>query len=876
MGAKDAVINRIFSETAARFAQKTALQIKRGDFWQRFSYRDVEEASQKVAAYLIREGFKSGDAAALISENCPEWAVVYLGITRAGLVCVPLDPQLSLSEISNLVTDSKAKIIFCSRELLTGKLRDACAGISLRCFMLEEMESVLRSLTTEGISWPRVSAEDTASLIYTSGTTAKPKGVLLSHGNFSSNFSSIRKADLCSESDTFLLILPLYHSYAFMASLLVPLLTGATVTFCPSLKPQDINAAIKETGVTILIGVPRFFQMLYKRISERVGQAPLILRPLITPFMRLSLRRLMGGLRLSVCGGARLEPKIGRGLLDFGLKVVEGYGLTEASPVVSLNHPEKIKFGSAGRPLPDVFVKIDHPDSAGAGRILVKGPNVMSGYHNNAQLTKETIKDGWLYTSDIGHIDKEGYLFLTGRQEEILVLSSGKNIYPEELEEYYGQSPYIKELCILLRQDTVFRQSRDLLYAVVVPDFEYFSRQREANLRERIRWDLDTLGRKLPPYKRIMGIILTKKELARTALHKIKRFTVMQEYLRKGEPEIKEEAKASTEEERRILEGETAAKIFDYIAKETARPVRLDSHLEIDLGIDSLARVEMGAGLEALLGIGIPDEMLYSVSTVKDVVIGLQELLKERGGLVLGKNAARDWQEILSEPPPGPVLGKIKLRFGLSERMLTLLFKSAIFSFLFRLCWSLRAQGRENLPEQGPYLICPNHASYLDGLFVFTSLPFKIAMSTYFLGYQRIFEHPLFVWANKICRLISVDASSRLAEAMRAVSFCLSKGKIVCIFPEGMRSIDSEVNDFKKGAGILMKELDIPAIPVYISGSHYSWPRGSRVPRPYPVRVIFGKPLRWRQLGNTYDEIAEGLRQEAMKLAVKKVKKSRK
>jgi long-chain acyl-CoA synthetase len=528
--------------------------------------------------------------------------------------------------------------------------------------------------------------------------------------------------------------------------------------------------------------------------------------------------------------------------------------------------------------LPDVQVKIFNPDKDGLGQVLIKGPNVMQGYFRNPQLTSQVIKDGWLYTSDLGFIDKEGYLILVGREDEIIVLSSGKNIYPDELEEYYLQSPYIKEMCVILKQEKSFGHIKDSLFAVIVPNLEYFMQQREANIREKIRWTLETFGRNIPSYKHIMGFTLTKEELPRTPLRKIKRFAVTEKYLRERPAEIKEEKRVLTDEDRAILKKDIARRIMDYISRGVGNPVDLDSHLEIDLGIDSLTRVELGLGLEALLKIKIPDELLYSVATVKDVILNIEGLMSGAPAVAEAREALKkSWNQILRESPLPPILKKIKLDFGPLENSLERLFKY-IFVFIFRFFWLLRIEGKDNLPGQGPYLICPNHASFLDGLFIFCCLPFKIAMNTYFLGYQKIFEHPLLGWINKDARFLSVDTSVHLIEAMQAVSFVLWRRKIACIFPEGIRSIDANIKEFKKGVGILIKELDIPVVPVYIRGSHQSWPRGTRLPRFYPVKVIFGKAVTLKELINgarqrseaspdSYESIARQLREEVLKLA---------
>ncbi|MDI6758762.1 MAG: AMP-binding protein, partial [Candidatus Omnitrophota bacterium] len=689
-----------------------------------------------------------------------------------------------------------------------------------------------------------------------------PKGVMLTHKNICSNFMSIQKMNFCRSSDNFLSILPLHHSYSFMVTLFVPLFLGAKITYCSSFKTGELAQIIKEASVTILTGVPQLFSLLHKAIFERIKKIPSVLRPLVLPFIRIKLHWEFGSLRFLISGGARLEPKIAKGLTGLGLKLIEGYGLTETSPVVTINPLKKIKFGSVGKPLPDVEIKILNPDKKGVGEVLIKGANVMEGYFRHPELTSEAVKDGWLYSKDLGYINKEGYLYLVGRGKEVIVLASGKNIYPEELEEYYLKSPYIKEICTTHRQERIFGYLKDSLFAVIVPDLEYFDQKKELNIYGKIRWELETLGKKLAPYQHIMGFILTREKLPRTTLKKIKRFAVRQRYL--PEEPAKAEAIVLTDEDKKILEKKIAQKIIHYITKEVNRPVNLASHLEIDLGIDSLTRVELGLGLEAIFKIKIPDELLYKASTVKDVIIKLEELI-EGTKPEAQKTKQRTWNEILKEAPQEEITRKIKIDFGLYESVVTWLIKN-IFLFIFRLFWFLRVRGSENLPKKGPYLICPNHASYLDGLFIFLNLPFKNSLNTYFLGYQPIFNHPLLIWANKICRLIPIDIDSHLTTNMQAVSSVLSHKKIVCVFPEGMRSIDKEVKEFKKGAGILLKELGIPVIPVYIQGSHYSWPRGSKFPRLHPIKVIFGQPLYAKQLGDDYETITKRLREEVLKL----------
>jgi len=888
MNEENLIIHKIFSSTVSKSPDKVALQIKKDNQWRIFTYRESEGLSQKVAAFLIKEGLKKADFVALILENRPEWPIIYLGLMYAGLTCVPLDPQLTQTELKNLIIDSSAKVIFCSYDIFTKKISQDIQAQLTKIIVLDAPDSKeqnfinfshIEGVLPDKINFPVVMPEDVASLIYTSGTTAKAKGVLLTHKNICSNFRSIEKSNICLSSDNMLSILPLYHTYAFMVNLIVPLFLGGTVTHSPpNFKPQELSSIIKEANVTVLVGVPQLFSLLHKAIFDKLNEIPAFLLPFIIPFIRRRLHcRLGRSLRLMVSGGASLQPKIGCDFFRLGFKLIEGYGLTETSPVVTLNPPEKIKFGSVGKPIPDVQITILDPDKSGMGEVLIKGPNVMLGYFKQPEITAQVIKDSWFYSGDLGYIDKDGYLFLSGRKKDVIVLSSGKNIYPDELQDYYRKSPYIKEICILPKKEERFGRLTESLYAVVVPDLEYFHQTKVKDILGKIRWELENLAKDAPSYKHIMGFTLTKEELPHTALKKIKRYEVEQKYLEGGIPESGIKEGIYLEEDFKILNKDITQKIINYISVQLNKPVYLDSHLEIDLGIDSLSRVELGLGIESLLSLKIPDEVLYNVSTVKEVIIKILEIIdKAQPAIEESKKAQKTWNQILSEQPQEITFKGIRTESSFLDKLFIWLFKN-IFLFIFRVCWLLRIEARGHLSQEGPYLICPNHASFLDGLVVFSSLPLKCLMNTFFLGYSAILEHPLLSWAIKSARIIPIDPDTNLTEAMQKISFILKHNKIICIFPEGKRSIDGSIQEFKKGVGILIKELNVPAIPVYIKGSHQSWPRGSLLPRLHPLKIIFGQPFLWKESMkkeagtapiDEYEAISQGLREKLIKLSL--------
>jgi len=854
---KEFVIHKKFIQICQRYPDNIALQMRN----RKYTYRDTHNFVQKIGKFLLEEmGEKI--PVAIILENSPFWVFTYLGIMFSGNICVPIDPQLSLKEIENILDDSGAKLIFTSQQILNS-FKEPIKPIAKIVILDRDLPQIESISVPEDFKFPEVKEKDIASILYTSGTTARPKGVVLTHFNFCSNFYSIEKLNLVSEKDNLISILPLHHAYPFMVNLITPLFSGATVTFAESLKSEELIKVIKETDVTMFVGVPQVFSLIHKGISEKLKSIPPSLRYFLRPFLNRKIRERFGkNLRFFVSGGARLDPKIGKDLHKFGFNIIEGYGLTETSPVVTLNPPKRPKFGSVGRPLPDVQIRITKPDSKGIGEVAIKGPNVMMGYFRREDLTSEVIKEGWFYSGDLGLIDKDGYLFLTGRKKEMIVLSSGKNIYPEELEAHYKKSPYIKELCIL--------EIEGRLHTMIFPDFDYFKKTKEINIRGKIHWDLENLSKDLPSYKRIMGFTISTKELPKTRLGKIKRYEVIERYV---ERRIPKEEIFLFEEDRLLLESDTAKKVIEFLSEQLKKKVNLYDHLELDLGVDSLSRVELALGLEKHLNISIPEESATSIFTVKDLIeLISSQKRKEKAS----PRQIKQWSEIIKEDPPKEIKRRMDLNPNLINLILTIIFK-IIFLFILRIFWFLRVKGKKNLPQHPPYILCPNHASYLDGFLVFCSLSLKREMNLYFLGYSQIFENFLLCWTIKPARILPIDPAVYLSEAMQAAAFVLRNKKSLCIFPEGARSIDENLGEFKKGVGILAKELNIPLVPVYIKGSHQSWPRGYSLPRIFPLKIIFGKPLNWDYLleigksleeTSDYEAIARGLKEEILKLSL--------
>ncbi len=860
------LLHQRFQEIADRVPRKVALQIKEPDTgYKRYTYAEALSIAKRLGFYFIRQGIKKQDRIALILENGLLWPVFYFGILFAGAAAVPIDPQLTEEEIKNILADSEAKL--------------AVSRINAD-EILNNLEEPPRDF-----NFPELEIKDTASILYTSGTTAQPKGVELTHKNFSGNFNSLEKVKIYNEKDTVISLLPLHHSYAFMITLLMPLCLGGTVTYVRTLKPDEILSAMKETGVTMMVGVPQLYYLFHKGILEKIKSVPRPIGFLLKPFISKKIREGFGGkLRFFVSGGARLDPKIAEELAGFGFTILEGYGLTEASPVVTFNPLRKQKFGSVGVAIPDVEIKIADPDRERVGEVLIKGPNVMKGYYKRQKETDEVIKDGWFHSGDLGYIDKDGYLFLTGRCKEIIVLSNGKNIYPNEIEAHYKKSPFIKELCVM---GILKGGATEELGAVIVPDAEYFKKTGEVNIREKIKWDLENFSKAISPYKRIMDFVITKEDLPKTRLGKIKRYEVEKIY--RGQfTDRKPQATGHrvSGEELEILNSEVGQKITRFIEenKGIKGEIGVNDHLELDLGVDSLGRVELAVGLEKVFNIKIPDKDMARLFTVKEIILEINEILRGSSGRQENAAAIPDqatWQTILLKDPEEEIKAKIDLSPSVFSAIAVFL-GVGLLRLILRLFFNLKVAGRKNIPLKGPFILCPNHASYLDAFVVAASVPFDCGMKLFFLGFRAYFSHPVIRNLIRLMKVIPVDPAAELVNAIQASGFVIRNKRNLCIFPEGQRSIDGNVKELKKGIGILAKELGVALVPVYIEGAFKAWPRGQRFPKASAIKIVFGEPFsaeylaqagppagragRNQGLKDDYEAVAVRLKQEILNL----------
>jgi len=854
------VIPELFLKTAAEFKNEIAFNYF-DQAWKTITYDKLLINTKGIASHLLKNGIKKGDRIAIISENRYEWCAAYLGISLSGGIAVPMDAQLGSSEIEIFLSDSESSMVFHSSKTGENVLKAVSELASSSQIVPINIDSPLfRGVceTSDIDSYPELFEDDIASLIYTSGTTGVPKGVLLTHGNFCSDLDAVLQIGLIEPGDNFISILPYHHTYPFMGNFILPISSGLTITFPPSLKGPELLSTIRGEGATILVGVPQLLELIRNGILNKIKHLPSPLSAMMLGALKVcrkvrtatginpgrvifkSVHRAMGKrFRFFASGGAKLSAEVMKDLEAFGFTVLEGYGLTETSPVVTFNSPHKKRMpGSIGKPLPTAEIKIINPEThteAGAmeeGEIVIRGPMVMKGYYKNAQATEEVLKDGWFYSGDLGYRDQDGYIFVTGRLKEVIVLSSGKNIYPEEVEEQYLQIPLVKEICVMGIEEKGIVES---LQAIIVPDFEYARKAQIGNLQETLKMEVNNVSLRLPQYLRIRGYNLYSDPLPRTPLGKLRRFMI------KDLIKVHSEKLKLKTEDKRLIQDAVGMKVVDCVMPLLKEKVNIQSNdnLELDLGFDSLAKIELVVALEKTFSIELPETFISGIQTIGELVTKI----KEYGtGPVKEMERMPVWKDILRSEPEFEDKKKVGLQHGFFDQLMIFVCLGMI-KIIMKIFFRLKVEGIENLPQKGPYIITPNHASYLDGFTVGSAVPSKSFKNLYIIGFQKLFTGKFKEAFARLAHIIPIDPEAHLTRALQMASFMLKNGKSLLIFPEGGRSYEGELMDFKKGVGILSLELNVPVIPAYIKGTFDALPRGAALPNFRAVKVIFGKSL---------------------------------
>jgi len=856
----------------------------------------------------------------------------YLGIIAAGRTAVPLDTTFNADQVKKLLIDSGASLLFCDVKHLPVAV-EAVEGLGISLVMTsaaaeqnpnpdapliassamsgfrgtQALAADLDSIFAAGPAafQPLVpAADDLAALLYTSGTTADPKGVMLTHANLVGEANSVLAVVKIGPEDALLGILPMFHVLAQMANLFLPLFNGARVVYLETLNTTELLRALQERDITVVCIVPQFFYLIHERIFKELHKRGKLTLSLVRTLMALNraLRRVHinagklffgkihatfgARMRYLVTGGSRFDAAIARDFYSFGIDVLNAYGLTETSGGAFLNPPGHIVFGSVGPPFPGVEAKIVQEKTVDpqtldegvppVGEIAIRSAIVMKGYWNRPEATAEVLRDGWFYTGDLGYFDSGGNLFITGRRKEVIVLANAKNVYPEEIEAHYLRAQSVKEICVMASEARPGDPMSERLHAVVVPNFELLRERKIVNAKEAIRLDIEALSHKIASTKRLGSYDIWQEDLPRTTTRKLKRFQIEQRVreLKQnggGAADVgREKEKPLTDDEQSWLEREGVKRAL-AIVRESSRDssrspleeIRPTHNLELDLALDSMQRIELLTALEQQLGGEVPESQLAEIYSVRDLVDAV--LASASRGEGQASSGAPAWSTILSKPSLNELSADPEVlalaRHNIFAEVFFFLLGKLIYLFaLDRL--HLKMRGLENLPEKGPYILCSNHQSYIDPMVMAGALPWRLFRDTFALGTSDIFGKGFLRRLARWLRVAVLDPDANLVSAMRAGAFGLSQGHILVLYPEGERTNDGNPRVFRKGAAILSIHTQAPIVPIAIEGFYEFWPRHKKFPKFADVQLSFGKPIQPPPLSEASEAAYEQLTSE--------------
>jgi long-chain acyl-CoA synthetase len=804
-------------ETFEALGDKTAFVNRTGVRRLVVSYQEFHDLALKMANLLAQNGVEAGDRVLIWGPNSSWWAIAYWGIIIRGAVAVPVDFMSDLARADGILSLTKAKVVLQSRF----KPERMTAATSI---LLEDLQYLLEDIQPIG-ELVSASPEDIAQLIYTSGTTGNPKGVILTHKNLVANMVQInQQVPIITPEFSFLSLLPLSHMFEQMGGFFTPLYRGAAIVYLRTLKPSAIMEALGEEDIYVIMSVPRLMQLLKTTIERELEEKHLsgLFRSLARLATKLpkGVRRIVffpvqskfgRNFTVFVSGGAPLDPEVFNFWSSMGFTVLEGYGLTETSPVLCVNTMERQVAGSVGPPLPGVEVKIEEKE------VLVRGDNVFPGYYENEQASRDAFtKDGWFRTGDLGEIGPDGWLSIKGREKELIVTGSGVNVYPDELEAVLNKIAGIKESCVI----GVDRGGGEDVHAVLLLDG---SGKAPEEIIAQANSSLDALNQ-------ITGFTLwNEPEFPKTTTLKIKKFAV------------KEEVKKGSEGGDAIVSQDSLLNLIAKVTGTSATQIREESLLVADLGLTSIDRVELVNFLEQEYRLDIEDSQIGLQTRVSD----LRQIIAKREK-VTRRDHFRFWTNT---------------RFFRGVRMVwDVLFHGP----LFRSFATLDVRGIDKLENlDGPVFFVANHLSYLDQPSVMFALPPKIrygcataAWEEFFFGdyhgVNRILRRLCYEYGTVFFNLFPLPQSQGFSGSLKFMGMLADVGVNILIFPEGEHSREGKLLPFQLGLGIMVKELGIPVVPIKISGTEQVLPPGARFPKQGRVTVTFGEPLLFR-----YEEPAE-------------------
>ena len=730
--------------------------------------------------------------ACIYSENRVEWVYSFYAALQNKCIAIPIDYMAAPDDVAYIIDDCNPEVIFISQGMIEAYAKvDQKTSFKPKIILFEEHPL---NLDEPESTW--IAPEDentTAVIIYTSGTTGSPKGVMLSYTNIIENMRAVIDVKIFYPECQVLVLLPLHHVFPLVGSLMVPLYAGGIIVMSPSMQTPDLMKTLADNKVNVMIGVPRLYELMYRGLMAKINKS-MIARFFLWLVYATKSRKLgktlfkkihngLGGhLQFMIAGGAALNKEVGKFFYGIGFDILEGFGMTEAAPMITFPRPGRIKIGSTGEPLPGLKVEIRE------GEIVAKGPSIMKGYYNRPQETADVIIDGWLHTGDLGHFDNDGFLYITGRKKEIIVLPNGKNINPVEVEmKLEHTNPSIKEAGVFMH--------KDMLHAVIVPDQKYLSDNNINDVLHFFRESVITpFNAEMSSYKRIMQFTLVTNDLPRTRLSKLQRFK-LETLITQAETEKTRTKDPDTAEYRAVK---------SFIESQVDMDINPDDNLVFDIALDSLGKLSLLHYIENTFGVKISEEQLIKFPSIRYIAEHISNYK------LFHKEEDSSWSEKFKEDA--------EVKLPQSSFLYSWVVKASR-SFT-RLFISVEGSGFENIPE-GPCFFAPNHQSKLDAFLVLSFLDKKTLKETYSYAKKDHVKGLFMRYLAGKTNVIVMDLTKDLKESIIKMAEVVKLGKKILIFPEGTRTLTGDIGSFKKTYTLLSTELNIPIVPIAINGAFF-------------------------------------------------------
>ena len=770
----------------------------------------------------------------ILMENRPEWIYTYFALWDRKAVPIALDSTSNSKEILYVLEDSGPKFIICSDETEKNvkeavSIYDKGQVVIINIDSHSIDENKMEIIKKGDFELENPEGDSIATMLYTSGTTGFPKGVMLTFNNLSSELEGLEKKNLLEPSDQILALLPFHHVLPLTATVLIIMKYQASIVFVKKIASKEILEALDKNNVTALVGVPRVFKLFYDGIKQQIDSKFITrtIYKLMTKIKSFKMRRKVfakvhekfgGKLTFIVSGGAKLDPEIGEFYETLGIYVQEGYGLTETSPVIAVNTREGRKIGTVGKKLDNIEAKIVDEE------LWVKGPIVMKGYYNKPEKTAEVItEDGWFKTGDLASIDDEGYITIRGRRNSMIVLSNGKNIDPEKLE-----NKVIEKSKRLIKELGVFGHN-DKLVAIIVPDLLECRKQGITNIKAYVKNIVEDYNLTVHNYEKILDYKLYEEELPKTRVGKLRRFMLPELYLKTNVKKKKVEEP----------DNEVYKLLKDYIKKLKGIEAQPEENLELEIGMDSLDIVEFFAYVENSFGIQLDEEKFSEISNLKS----LSEYINKKATKI--ESGEVDWKKIIDAAPP------VEEKNRWATRVLR-----PLFDLTIKLYFRLKRVNRDKLSDK-PQIFVSNHQSFIDSLVLGSLLPAGILYNTVFLAIDWYFKKGILKLLVSHGNVVLIDINKNIRKSVEEIAANVKAGKNVLIFPEGARTKDGKVAEFKKVFAIIAKELNVDVQCLGIKGAFEAYSRYMKFPKPKKIEVAVLEKFKPE---GTYDEIVEKAR----------------